>query len=487
MSKRIAIIGAGIGGLTLAIDLQRKGLDVRIYEQTAVLREVGAAVALSANATRFYEGRFGLAGQLAKKCALVDGLIFRDGRTGERIARLSSREDYRARYGAPYTGIHRADLQAILFGALDPDSLHLRKRVVDIDDTGSAARLSFADGDHAEADLVIGADVARSLTRRLLLGYDDARYSGCSAARGIVAPELLPSLPDPEAIQFWMGPGGHLLHYPIGNGDQNFFLVKRESLPWTEKGWVVPAEDEAHIEPFADWAPAVIEMISAWPGRKPSTGTWIGSMRSVPMSRSRTPRPWVCDQEGRRAHRGARSGLGPTPTASAGSTLSHGIRRTTVTTHDGGRSSLPRIAGMISAACRTRCMPWMTTVGTMRRRWIRANARASARPNTAPESSNGARMRAAATASCTARLIPTPPTGDIACAASPMHSTPGACQRRSRSRRTSRCFTSAMDPIPVTPAAASGKSCAASARKASRPRARTASSAPLGPSCATWM
>ena len=61
MSRRIAIIGAGIGGLTLAIDLQRKGLDVRIYEQTAVLREVGAAVALSANATRFYAGRFGLA------------------------------------------------------------------------------------------------------------------------------------------------------------------------------------------------------------------------------------------------------------------------------------------------------------------------------------------------------------------------------------------------------------------------------------------
>ncbi|WP_270259854.1 FAD-dependent monooxygenase [Kocuria marina] len=265
MSKRIAIIGAGIGGLTLAIDLQRKGLDVRIYEQTAVLREVGAAVALSANATRFYEGRFGLAEQLAEKWALVDGLIFRDGRTGDPIARLSSREDYRARYGAPYTGIHRADLQAILFGALDPHSLHLSKRVVDIDDTGSSARLSFADGDHAEADLVIGADGARSLTRRILLGYDDARYSGCSAARGIVAPELLPSLPDPEAIQFWMGPGGHLLHYPIGNGDQNFFLVKRESLPWTEKGWVVPAEDKAHIEPFADWAPAVIEMISAVP------------------------------------------------------------------------------------------------------------------------------------------------------------------------------------------------------------------------------
>ncbi|MYR05513.1 NAD(P)-binding protein [Gordonia sp. SID5947] len=268
MSKRIAVVGAGIGGLTLAIDLQRKGMDVQIYEQTSVLREVGAAVALSANATRFYEGRFGMAEQLGEKWAEVDGLIFRDGLTGEQIARLSSRDEYRRRYGAPYAGIHRADLQAVLFGALDTTSLHLSKRLTGIDDTGTAARLTFEDGDDAEADLVIGADGAKSLTRRLLLGYDDARYSGCTAARGIVAPELMPSLPDPGAIQFWMGPGGHLLHYPIGNGDQNFFLVKRESMPWAEKEWVVPAQDGRHIEPFAHWAPAVVEMISAVPVRE---------------------------------------------------------------------------------------------------------------------------------------------------------------------------------------------------------------------------
>lgn len=83
MSKRIAIIGAGIGGLTLGIELQRRGLDVQLYEQTPVLREVGAAVSLSANATRFYDQRFGLAEPLGAVAAEVDGLIFRDGRTGE--------------------------------------------------------------------------------------------------------------------------------------------------------------------------------------------------------------------------------------------------------------------------------------------------------------------------------------------------------------------------------------------------------------------
>ena len=265
MSKRIAIIGAGIGGLTLGIELQRRGLDVQLYEQTPVLREVGAAVSLSANATRFYDQRFGLAEPLGAVSAEVDGLIFREGRTGERIARLSSHDEYRRRFGASFLGIHRADLQSILFSALDPDSLHLAKRVVDIDDSGSAAVLRFADGDAAEADLAIGADGASSLTRRMLLGYDDARWSGCSASRGIVAPELMPSLPDPEAIQFWMGPGGHLLHYPIGSGDQNFFLVRRERLPWSEKGWVVPVEEGHQLEGFEDWAAPVVEMVTAVP------------------------------------------------------------------------------------------------------------------------------------------------------------------------------------------------------------------------------
>lgn len=265
MSQRIAIIGAGIGGLTLAIDLQRKGIDAQLYEQTSVLREVGAAVSLSANASRFYEERFGLAEPLLSHGAEIDGLIYRDARTGEQIARLCSHEEYRRRFGASFIGIHRADLQAMLFSALDPESLHLSRRVESIDDSGSAAVLRFADGDAVEADLVIGADGARSMTRRQLLGYDDARYSGCSAYRGIVAPELLPSLPDPEAIQFWMAPGGHLLHYPIGSGDQNFFLVKREELPWAERSWVVPVEEGSHLARFDGWAEPVQEMIGAVP------------------------------------------------------------------------------------------------------------------------------------------------------------------------------------------------------------------------------
>jgi salicylate hydroxylase len=278
-SQRLAIVGAGIGGLTLAIALKDQGWDVQLYEQADELREVGAAVALSANATRFYEDRFGLKEQLGAKAYEVQALIYRDGRDGRLIA--EHRFDYKGKYGHPYVGIHRADLQAILSGAVGMDSINLNKRLVDIDDSGSEAVLKFADGSSAAADLVIGADGAKSTVRRLLLGYDDAYYSGASAFRGIVEPEQMPSMPDPDAIQFWMGPGRHCLHYPIGNGAHNFFLVERHPSPWPHKAWIAPTNDQEKLAGFGSWHPAIIEMVNAVPVserwglfHRPPLGRW---------------------------------------------------------------------------------------------------------------------------------------------------------------------------------------------------------------------
>jgi salicylate hydroxylase len=263
--QRIAIVGAGIGGLTLAIELRRRGFDPQVYDQTVELREVGAAVALSANATRFLRDRIGIGVGLVEGSASVDGLVFRDGRDGRVISRVMSSQAYLDRCGAPYLGVHRATLQQLLSGALGTEGLHLGKRLMDIDDSGSSAVLHFADGDRVEADLVIGADGVKSLLRRHVVGYDDAQFSGCFGWRGIIAPEQLDLLPDPETMQFWIGPGGHLLHYAIGNGDQNFLLVKRHYGPWTEKAWVAPSTPGEHIAAFHDWHPAVVQMISAAP------------------------------------------------------------------------------------------------------------------------------------------------------------------------------------------------------------------------------
>jgi salicylate hydroxylase len=232
--RRIVVIGGGIGGLTLAIALSRYGLNIEIYEQAAELREVGAAVALSANATRFFE-QFGLGSQFASRSCEVSALVYRDGRSGRIIGEHQAGLTYCHRFGAPYVGIHRAELQAILSAAVGLNRIQLGKRLVGIDDTGARAVLRFDDGSTTEADLVVGADGARSFVRRWMLGYDDALYSGCSEFRGVVSMDKLPRLPHPTAIQFWIGPGGHLLHYPMGDNHINFLLVERHPTPWPRR------------------------------------------------------------------------------------------------------------------------------------------------------------------------------------------------------------------------------------------------------------
>lgn len=265
MARRIAIIGGGIGGLTLGIDLRQRGFEVDIYESTSELREVGAAVGLSANSLRYYQGRIGIGDKLAETWADIRELIFRHGKDGSEIARIGPEVQYQQRYGSPWIGIHRAELQAALAGAYGSEGLHLSRRLTGIRETGTEAVLDFADGSTETADLVIGADGVRSTTRRLMLGYDDALFSGCSGTRGIVAPELLSELPDPEAIQFWVGPQGHLLHYPIGGGAHNFLLVRRDGGPWAHRQWVTPIEEGSHVADFEGWHPAVQQMITAVP------------------------------------------------------------------------------------------------------------------------------------------------------------------------------------------------------------------------------
>jgi salicylate hydroxylase len=263
---RVAIIGAGIGGLSLGLALRERGLTADVYEQAPQLTEVGAAIALSANATREY-ARLGLLDDLAAASTIPTELIYRDWREARRIAAHPVAKDdaYVGRFGAPYYGIHRADLQRALSTTFGVENLHLGCRLVDIVDEGGSVRLTFANGRIERADLVVGADGVRSTVRRWVTGADDAVYSGTSAFRGIVPTENLPSLPDPHAIQFWMGPDAHLLHYAIGGAGElvNFFAVVETPQIWLSEGSITEVHEDVPVASFRGWHPAVVEMIRA--------------------------------------------------------------------------------------------------------------------------------------------------------------------------------------------------------------------------------
>jgi len=264
---RIAIIGAGVGGLTLAIALRQRGLAAKVFEQAAELSEIGAAVALSANSTRELR-RLGVLDAITAVSTEPTELIYRDSRNGHPIAAypVGHKSRYQKRFGAPFQGIHRADLQRILSSKLGGVGLSLGHRLTNLVDQGDTMGLEFANGRFVQTDLVIGADGVRSVVRRFVTGNEDPVYSGTSAFRGIVPMERLPSLPNPKAIQFWMGPNAHLLHYAIGGRGNavNFLACVEGPAVWPDANkWLAEVAPGEAAAAFKGWHPAVTEMVGA--------------------------------------------------------------------------------------------------------------------------------------------------------------------------------------------------------------------------------
>jgi salicylate hydroxylase len=268
---RVAIIGGGIGGLTLALALRERGVAADVYEAATELSEIGAAVALSANGTREL-ARLGVGSRLAAVATEPTELIFRHWRDGTRIAAhpVGAGGAYRRRCEAPYFGIHRADLQRILGDAVGADALHLDHRLEQLTEEGDGIRLEFRGGRVVHADVVVAADGIRSTVRRWVSGEDGTAYSGTSGFRGIAPVGMLPTLPDPQGIQFWMGPGAHLLHYAIGGAAEavNFLAVVEGPPTWDAPEWQADVDPEERMSAFAGWHPAVTEMLTAVPPGK---------------------------------------------------------------------------------------------------------------------------------------------------------------------------------------------------------------------------
>jgi salicylate hydroxylase len=261
---KVAIAGGGIGGLVLALALRERGIGAYVYEQAPELREIGAAVALSANGTRELR-RLGLAEQVEAVSVVPSALVIRRGISGEVIADhpIGREGAYEATFGAPYYGVHRVALLQALGDRLAGDGLDLGHRCVGVEERRSGAELQFADGGSATVDVVVGADGVHSVIRPHVVGEVRGRFSGTVGYRGLVPVEKMPSLPDPTPLQFWAGPGRHLLHYSIDGGATINFLAVVRVPEWTNEAWMEECPVSDALDAFAGWHPAVTEMVGA--------------------------------------------------------------------------------------------------------------------------------------------------------------------------------------------------------------------------------
>ena len=229
----IAIVGAGIGGLTAALALHDAGHRIRVVERRTAFSEVGAGLQLSPNASRVLGG-LGLSAALRRAATEPPGVCVRDLRSGGEIGAVALGPAARARYGAPYYVIHRADLQTLLLDAVRARPnirLLVGRDVTGLAETADGIRITCAGegrGETLEADLAIGADGLRSRLR----GHLDAaplRQGRMAAWRAIVPREGLPEAVSTDRTGLWLGPGRHVVHYPIRGGrDLNVVAIVPE-------------------------------------------------------------------------------------------------------------------------------------------------------------------------------------------------------------------------------------------------------------------
>lgn len=264
-SHRIAICGAGLGGLTAALALRQRGFDVVVYEQAEQLQEVGAGLQLSANAVRVLAD-LGLEERLLDLASMAEGKQVRLWNSGDAWKLFDLGPLSLERYGYPYLLMHRADLHSILVGELGssaPGALKLGHRLVGLDQDDRGVTLQFSDGSTDVADVVVGADGVHSVVRSALFGEVAPEFSGCVAWRGVIrAKGLPPHLRDPIGTN-WIGPNGHVIQYPLRRGELINFVGIVERDDWQVESWNTAGTSAECLQDFAGWHPDIATLIKA--------------------------------------------------------------------------------------------------------------------------------------------------------------------------------------------------------------------------------
>ena len=216
---RAAVAGAGIAGLTSAIALAQRGISVDIFERAPDLQEIGAGIQLSPNATALLE-RLGLMADLADHLVEPEAIEIHDGSSGRKLAAIPLGAAARRRYRASYCLIRRADLQAGLLAAVRQHPnilLHVSAELGDVEAERNGIAFSAGGRKHS-ADLLVAADGLHSHLRTDYFGHPGPRPLGHIAWRATLPADSVPAAIDMRVTGLWLGPGTHLVHYPVAGG-----------------------------------------------------------------------------------------------------------------------------------------------------------------------------------------------------------------------------------------------------------------------------
>jgi len=256
-SEKILIVGGGIAGMTAAAALAQQGFPVTLLESAPQFGEIGAGLTLTPNAMKGLDfiGIMEEAASVAVEPTKQRIQHWEDGRTLVPF----DRSGQRAKYGAPYITVHRADLHDVLSAAAVKAGVDMRAGAAVVSSQGTTVTLS--DGSTVSGDVLIGADGVKSVIRQRFESTPP-HFTGHVAWRCLV-----PVTPDLQDLSDYpgiiIGPGGMINRYNVrGSKIMNFVFFARQE-GWNEEGWTTPVDPQELRQVYAGWCDDAQRLIDA--------------------------------------------------------------------------------------------------------------------------------------------------------------------------------------------------------------------------------
>jgi len=264
----VLIVGGGIGGLTAALALSRRGIPSQIIEQAAEFKEIGAGIQLGPNVFWMFEA-LGLIEPISALAVFPNNLIMMDSITGEEVTRISLGDAFRKKFHYPYALIHRADLHRVLLDACRKSNLirlHASQKVVTIDERSDGIAVTTESGKEYRGAALIGADGIWSAVRERVVGDGKPKPAGHITYRAVLpTSEMDEKFRWPDMV-VWAGEKAHLVHYPLRTGEL-FNLVAVFHSDRYEEGWDSfgdPAELHERFAKTCEPVRRLLNKIESW-------------------------------------------------------------------------------------------------------------------------------------------------------------------------------------------------------------------------------
>ena len=263
-NPKIAVLGAGMGGLAAAALLSRAGCEVTVYEQATRFARVGAGIQMSPNALRVLRA-LDLEAHIRRVAFQPRSWRNRAWDTGAMQNELPLGAEAEARHGAPYLLGHRADLHAALLTRVPPERIVRDKRLTGLSQNATSVTLAFADGSTAKADIVLAADGLHSRAREILFGAGEPRFTGNVAYRTVFPAARLGGLTLDDNCKWW-GPDRHIVIYYVNpRQDELYFVTSVPDPDWKLDSWSAMGDLAELRAAFTGFHPDVLRVLEACP------------------------------------------------------------------------------------------------------------------------------------------------------------------------------------------------------------------------------